>query len=111
MTRCVIYAGTADGPVDAQLEVLTAYAAEQGWRVVRLAEDVGTPGTSWTWTYAQPGLQEVRRLVRENKVDVVLVASADRISRDARDYQVFLSLLRKRGVSLQCLPPGVPDAK
>ena len=70
--------------LEMQAERIKAYAASQGWRLVRIFEDAGHSGT----TLERPALQKM--LSRLDGIGVVLVWKVDRLSRKQRHLLALL---------------------
>ncbi len=82
--RCVIYGRVSledqmqKYGMQAQLRACRDYAALNGYTVIEEITDDGISGA----TLDRPGLERVRRLVRDGQVDVVLALDTDRITRE-----------------------------
>ena len=73
--------------IDSQIASLSKYAEEQGYQVTpdHIFRDDGYSGS----VLVRPGLERLRDLVSEKKLDVILIYSPDRLSRKYA-YQVLL---------------------
>ena len=89
-----------------QEEACRRYAAEHGLEVVGVYTDVAT-GSIYR---GRPRLSELRRLVRDRAIDVVIVHSLDRLSRDQVHLAVLLEEFREHGVQLCSVLDPVEDS-
>jgi|GEM_PF-3869117 len=114
-TRCAIYCRVSSDrqrearTIESQRDALNTHAAGQdGWLVVAREEDDGVSGSVAPWE--RPGMRRVLELVRRNEIDVLLVLSIDRISRDPDNihFNVVRRNLRDHAVKL-ATPAGVLD--
>ena len=80
--------------LDAQLEQLTRYAENQGWRVAEHYVDAGISGS----TTKRPSFQRLLKDARSRKLDIILVYKFDRFSRSALDLIMTTKDLAKWGV-------------
>jgi DNA invertase Pin-like site-specific DNA recombinase len=62
--------------------------------------DVVVDGGESAGTMNRPGLQRILELVRNRKVQAVIVAKLDRLTRSVKDLCGILELFEKRGVAL-----------
>jgi DNA invertase Pin-like site-specific DNA recombinase len=90
--------GQADRGVslDAQRERVRAMAVVQGAELLDVIVDGGESGKNMDRT----GLQRVVSLVHTGKVQTVIVAKLDRLTRSVKDLCTLLELFEKRGVAL-----------
>jgi DNA invertase Pin-like site-specific DNA recombinase len=77
--------------LQSQLDACHSRAKERGWTITREISDDQTGSDMF-----RPGLTEVRRLVAAKEVDVVLMYSVDRLSRDTIDVLTVMAELRDR---------------
>lgn len=82
--------------LDAQQNRLTAFATQRKLTVVAVVADEGVSGS----TMERHGMRLVLDLVRERRVDAVVVTKADRISRNVRDLLNLSAALESEGVAL-----------
>ncbi len=91
MTRCATYAriSTSDKGQNAQVQVVEAreYAERCGWDIVEEIVDVISGAAA-----KRAGLERLRQLVWEGKVDVILIVRLDRLG---RSLQHLLNLLNE----------------
>jgi site-specific DNA recombinase len=80
----------------AQRERVRAMATVQGADLIDVVVDGGESAKSMN----RPGLQRVLALVNSGKVQAVIVAKLDRLTRSVKDLCALLELLEKRGVAL-----------
>ena len=82
--------------LEMQAERIRAYAASQGWKLVRIFEDAGHSGT----TLERPALQKM--VSRLDGIDAVLVWKTDRLSRKQRHLLSHLEeTFEPRGVGFK----------
>src|SRR5690242_18868342 len=82
--------------LDAQSAKILAMATVQGSELLEVVVDGGESAG----TMNLPGLQRILELVRNRKVQAVLVAKLDRLTRSVKDLCAILELFEKRGVAL-----------
>lgn len=82
--------------LDAQSAKIVAMATVQGAELM----DVVVDGGESAGTMNRPGLQRILELVRNRKVQAVIVAKLDRLTRSVKDLCSLLELFEKRGVAL-----------
>lgn len=82
MKRVIIYArvSTKDQSTELQHRELEQYVQSRGWQLINSIEDKAT-GTNMN----RPGFQELIKMCRERKTDVVLSWKLDRCFRSLRD--------------------------
>ncbi len=101
--RAVVYSRVStdgqerDGTsLDTQERACIEHAETQGWRVTERIRDAAS-GT----TLDRVGIDRMRELVRAGDVDLVVVYSVDRLSRDQHQVGVIADELVQFGVSLK----------
>src|SRR3954447_19717064 len=82
--------------LDAQAARIRAMATVQSADLI----DVIVDGGESAGTMNRPGLQRILELVRDRKVDAVIVAKLDRLTRSVKDLCSLLELFEKRGIAL-----------
>jgi site-specific DNA recombinase len=82
--------------LDAQLEKIRAMAVVQGADVVEIIADAGESAKSLD----RPGMAHLLKLVDAGKVQVVIIAKLDRLTRSVKDLGELLERFQKKGVSL-----------
>src|SRR5437588_12106260 len=82
--------------LDAQTSRIRAMATVQQADLLDVVVDGGESAKSMN----RPGLQRVLDLVGERKVDAVIVAKLDRLTRSVKDLCALLELFEKRRVAL-----------
>lgn len=108
--RAWIYCRVAcDGPDSAELlaaqrKGLKAYAKEQGLEVVGTSYDMSTG-----FSMNRPGMMCFRAALETGKVDILLVHSLARLSRDMGEVRKYWEMLSDRGVSIHTLDWGCVD--
>lgn len=80
----------------AQAEKIKAMAVVQGVELVEVIEDAGASAA----TLDREGMQKLLALVDSGKVQTVIIAKLDRLTRSVKDLALLLERLNKRGVSL-----------
>ena len=81
--------------LQSQEEACLTYALAAGWRVVEVIRD-----TASAYTLDRPGMERLRRLVREGAVDVVLALAVDRLARNQNHIGILLDEAEQAGVRL-----------
>lgn len=101
--RVVIYARCStshhEQKVDLQICLLKDYCRSRGWEVIEEISDEGFSGS----TDKRPGLKRLQELVRERKVDVVVVVKLDRLFRSIKHLVQTLSEFSEIGVEFVSL--------
>lgn len=84
--------------IDSQIASLSKYAEEQGYRVTpdHIFRDDGYSGS----VLVRPGLERLRDLVSEKKLDVILIYSPDRLSRKYAYQVLLLEEFNRHGVEV-----------
>jgi site-specific DNA recombinase len=88
----------ADGGVslEAQQEKIRAMAVVQGAELLDVIVDAGQSAKSLD----RPGMERLRALVEARRVDAVIIAKLDRLTRSVKDLALLLERLQRRGVAL-----------
>ncbi len=107
MKRVAIYArvSTASQTEENQLLQLRETAKRFGWNIIAELRDHGISGTKSEED--RPGFQQLWALVRQRKVDVVVVWSIDRLSRSLTDLLRFVSEIQSCGCDLFSLSQNI----
>lgn len=82
--------------LDSQRERIRAYCLARGWELAEIVTDAGWSAS----TLERPGMEVVRRLMRERLVDAVVAVKLDRLTRSVRDLHELLALSTDTGVGL-----------
>lgn len=82
--------------LEAQAEKIRAMAVVQGVELADLIVDAAESAKSLD----RPGMQHLLSLVEAKKVDKILIAKLDRITRSVKDLAELMDLFNRRGVSL-----------
>lgn len=101
MTRALVYARQSQGKqksITDQIEVGEREVEARGWILVRSLDD-GTSASRFA-RKAREGWAEVRAEVEAGNVDVVVLWSTSRASRELEDWAAFLNVCRRHGVKL-----------
>lgn len=91
--------------LDTQERACLDFARQQGWRVVEPIRD--TPSG---YTLDRPGMERLRRLIREGAADVVLSYAVDRLARNQTKLAVLLDEAEEAGIILECVTEKVEDS-
>jgi site-specific DNA recombinase len=82
--------------LEVQLEKIHAMAVVQGAELLEVIQDAGESAKS----LERPGMARLLALVDAGKVQVVIIAKLDRLTRSVRDLGELLERFNRRGVSL-----------
>ena len=82
--------------LEAQEAKIRAMAVVQGAEIIELIVDGGESAKNLD----RPGMEKLLALVEERKVDTVIIAKLDRLTRSVKDLAELLERFQKRGVSL-----------
>src|SRR5437899_779000 len=82
--------------LEAQEAKIRAMAVVQGAEIVELIVDGGESAKDLN----RPGMERLLALVEERKVDTVIIAKLDRLTRSVKDLAELLERFQRRGVSL-----------
>src|ERR1700724_2334625 len=82
--------------LEAQEAKIRAMAVVQGAEIIELIVDGGESAKNLN----RPGMERLLALVDERKVDTVLIAKLDRLTRSVKDLAELLERFQRRGVSL-----------
>ena len=82
-----------------QLEALREYALREGYQIVKEISDPGQSGAS----LERPGIDEVRALVREATVSLVLAQDRDRFAREPAYHYLLRKEFEEYGCRLKAL--------
>src|SRR3989337_666938 len=100
--RAVIYVRVStdgqerDGTsLETQEEACVNHAEAKGWQIVERVRD-----TTSGFTLERPGLEQVRRCVRDGLVDVVLAYAVDRLSRNQNHVGILFDEVDRHEVKL-----------
>src|SRR5215212_738958 len=91
--------------LDTQERACLGFARQQGWRVVEAIRD-----TASGYTLDRPGMERIRRLMRDGAGDVVLSYAVDRLARNQTKLAVLLDEAEEAGVALECVTEKVEDS-
>jgi site-specific DNA recombinase len=91
--------------LDTQERACLEFARQRGWRVVEVIRDTASGGT-----LDRPGMDRVRRLIRDGAADVVLAYAVDRLARNQTKLAVLLDEAEEAGVVLECVTEKVEDS-
>ena len=99
--RVAAYARSATTPyaeaMQRQIAGCRDEAERKGWTVCHVFQDEGISGNSDN----RPGLNALRSAIREERLDVVLVESADRLFRNFDLARGFLELAEEFGIEVR----------
>src|SRR5919206_149461 len=91
--------------LDTQERACLGFARERGWRIVEAIRD-----TASGYTLDRPGMERVRRLVRDHAADVLLSYAVDRLARNQTKLAVLLDEADEAEVALECVTETVEDS-
>ncbi|MGY5811704.1 recombinase family protein [Rhizobium sp. LEGMi198b] len=91
--------------IETQIELGKSFVEKQGWKLVENYCDAAVSGTSFM---LRPGIQQLLARVKEERIDVVLCVTVDRLSRDIEHSHKILKELRYRDVDLWTVHAGTP---
>src|SRR6266508_1154712 len=106
--RAVIYVRvstdeqTGNTSLTTQIAACEQYAAQHGFRVVATFQD-SISGAK----LERPGFSKVRELIRARAIDVLIVYSSDRLTRNLAHSLLLRDEMREAGVELHCVTKGV----
>lgn len=80
--------------LESQRTKIEAYATMHDLDLVEVVEDAGFSAKS----LARPGMDKLQQLIRGRKINVVIVAKLDRITRSVRDLGELVDLFQRSGV-------------
>jgi len=86
--------------LDMQRAKIEAYAALEGMQLLGIVADEGLSGCS---IKGRPGVQEVLRLVREKRVDAVVIFKLDRLARNTVEALGIAQLMERKDVGLHSI--------
>ena len=90
--------------LDTQERGCVQYAQAQGWHVVERVRDTAT-GSSLD----RPGIERIRRLLREGSVDVLVAYAVDRLSRNQNHIGVLFDEVEQAGAKLEFVTENFED--
>jgi site-specific DNA recombinase len=91
--------------LDTQERACTDFAQQQGWRIVETVRD-----TASGYSLERPGVERVRRQLREGGADVLFAYAVDRLARNQTKLAVLLDEAEEAGVVLECVTEKVEDS-
>src|SRR5688572_15626099 len=91
--------------LDTQERACRDFARQQGWRVVEPIRD-----TASGYTLDRPGMERIRRLIRDGAAEVLLSFAVDRLARNQTKLAVLLDEAEEAGVVLECVTEKVEDS-
>ena len=99
MKKCVGYIRTAeesDFEIENQIKSIKYYANSNNLDVTNIFIDNGCTGANSNRT----GFKQMQSYISNNNVDVLLVKSIDRISRDINKFSKFYKRLKELGIQI-----------
>ena len=111
MKKAVIYARYSTGPnqtdvsIEGQEKICTNYIERHGYIPAGMYADRHISGR----TDKRPHFQQMIDDARAGSIDVVVVYSLDRFSRDKYDSAIYKKVLRDHGVSVESASESIPD--
>src|SRR4051812_43506136 len=91
--------------LDTQERACLQFARQRGWHVVESIRD-----TASGFSLDRPGMERVRRLIRDGAADVVVSYAVDRLARNQTKLAVLLDEAEEAGVALECVTEKVEDS-
>src|SRR5919205_4274068 len=91
--------------LDTQERACLEFARERGWHVVESIRD-----TASGYTLDRPGMERVRRLIRDGAVDVVVAYAVDRLARNQIKLAVLVDEAEEAGVRLEFVTEAMEDS-
>jgi site-specific DNA recombinase len=82
--------------LEAEVEKIRAMAVVQGGELVDIIIDAGESAKSLN----RPGMAHLQALVDDSRVDAVIIAKLDRLTRSVKDLAELLQQFQRRGVAL-----------
>ena len=92
--------------LEAQRTKIRAYATMHDLELAEMIEDAGYSAKS----LERPGMARLLELIRQRKVDVVIVAKLDRITRSVRDLGELIELFQRSGVEFASVADHIDTA-
>ncbi len=92
--------------LDAQRNYLNNFCKTQGWTIVG---DYGDEGISAKNVHDREGVMRLIADIELKKIDVVVLYKFDRLTRDMKDTEEFIELIRKYGILVYTLSGGAID--
>src|SRR4051812_32021898 len=86
---------TSEQSVDAQERALRNYAAQRGWRIVKVYKDVGESGAK----ESRAALSALKRDCEAHRFEVIAVWKFDRLARSLAQLLSFLQFCRSHNVA------------
>lgn len=109
--KCVIYSRVStdaqerDGTsLETQLSAYREYSLAQGWTTVLEIRDSASG-----YTLERPGMEQVRRILRDAGADVILAFAVDRLSRNQNHIGVLFDEANQSGVKLDFVTEKFED--
>src|SRR6187549_617945 len=90
--------------LDTQERACLDFARTQGWRVVETIRD-----TASGYTLDRPGVERVRRLLREGAGDMVVAYAVDRLSRNQNHIGILVDEIQQGGARLEFVTERFED--
>jgi site-specific DNA recombinase len=91
--------------LDTQEAACRNFAHRSGWQVIACIRD-----TSSGFTLDRPGMEQLRRILRQGSVDVVLAHAVDRLSRNQNHIGVLFDEVQLAGARLACVTETFEDS-
>ncbi len=86
---------------------ITEYIKNQGWVLVEYISDPALSGRN----SRRPGFRRLQRLVRDHRIQILVVDRIDRLARHLSTFLEFIDLLQRKNVKLISLREGIDYRK
>ncbi len=90
--------------LDTQERACLQFAGEQGWHVIETIRDVASG-----FSLDRPGIERVRRILRDGAADVLLAYAIDRLARNQQKLAVLVDEVEEAGAKLEFVTERFED--
>jgi site-specific DNA recombinase len=111
MIRAAIYNRVSTGAqeqegtsLETQERAALEFARQRGWVIIETIRD-----TASGYSLDRPGMERIRRLMRDGLIDVILVFAVDRLARNQTKLAVLLDEAQEHEVMLECVTEKLED--
>lgn len=92
--------------LEAQKDNLSTFAKMQGLKIYDVYADEGISGKN---IIDRPAVKRLIQDIKDKKIDVVVLYKFDRLTRDMKDTENFINLIREYGILVYTLSGGIVD--